>query len=53
MAKEVPAVFLYGRYYLYPVNKKVRDIGAQNINSPEQRFADVNKWYVKTRRIFK
>ena len=53
LIKEIPAIFLYGRYYLYPVNTKVKDISTQNINSPEQRFTDVNKWYVKTKRIFK
>lgn len=50
---ENPAVFLYGPYYLYPVNKAVQGIETKNINTPSQRFAGVNKWYVKTKRIFK
>ncbi len=53
LAQEVPAVFLYGRYYLYPVNTKVQNINTKSINSPEQRFAEVEKWYVKTKRVFK
>lgn len=50
---EVPATFLYGRYYLYPVGTKVQGIDVKNINAPQQRFADVNKWFVKTRRVLK
>ena len=53
LSKETPAVFLYGRYYLYPTGAAVHGISVQNINSPQQRFVDVNKWYVKTKRIWK
>ncbi len=50
---KIPAVFLYSPKYLYPVSKKVKDIEAENINSPSGRFAEVNKWYVKTKRVKK
>lgn len=53
LAQEVPAVFLYGRYYLYPTSTTVQGIDALNINNPQERFVDVNKWYVKTSRVFK
>ncbi|MDD5396857.1 MAG: ABC transporter substrate-binding protein [Candidatus Moranbacteria bacterium] len=53
LAKEVPAVFLYSRNYLYPANTNVQGITAQNINNPTGRFTDVNKWYVKTSRVLK
>lgn len=53
LSKEAPAVFLYARYYLYPTSTKVQGIETHSINSPEQRFTDVNKWYVKTKRILK
>lgn len=51
--KEVPAVFLFGRYYLYPTSSAVQGIDAQNIKNRQQRFVDVNKWYVKTKRVLK
>jgi peptide/nickel transport system substrate-binding protein len=51
--KEIPAVFLYGRCYLYPVSTTVQGIDAKNINASQQRFTDVNKWYVKTKRVLK
>lgn len=50
---KVPALFLYSPKYLYPVNKKVKGIGAENINSPSGRFTNVNEWYVKTKRVKK
>ncbi len=53
LAKEIPAVFLYSRYYLYPVNNSVRGMDATDINNPAQRFVDVEKWFVKTKRILK
>jgi peptide/nickel transport system substrate-binding protein len=53
LTKENPAVFLYSRYYLYPTNTNVQGIEVTNISNPAQRFADVNDWYVKTKRIMK
>lgn len=53
LARDVPAVFLYGPYYLYPVSTAVHGIDIQNINAPSNRFIDVNKWYIKTSRILK
>ena len=53
LSQENPAVFLYGRYYLYPTSTTVRGMDVQNINNPQQRFTDVNKWYVKTKRVWK
>jgi peptide/nickel transport system substrate-binding protein len=53
LGKEVPAVFLYGPYYLYPVSTSVHGIEIKNINTPAYRFTDVNKWYIKTSRVLK
>jgi len=53
LSKEVPAVFLYSRNYIYPVNTGVKGMTVSNINNPAQRFVDVNKWFVKTKRIMK
>lgn len=53
LTKENPAVFLYSRYYLYPTSTSVQGIEVENINNPAQRFTDINKWFVKTKRILK
>lgn len=48
-----PAIFLYSQYYLYPVSKAIKGSQVQNINAPSWRFADVGKWYIKTKRVWK
>lgn len=53
LAKEIPAIFLYSRNYLYPVNTNVQGMNVANINNPAQRFVNVNNWYVKTARVLK
>lgn len=53
LADEIPAIFLYSPSFLYPVNQKVKGIEVKNVNSPSWRFSDVNKWYVKTKRVRK
>ncbi|HEX8974836.1 MAG TPA: ABC transporter substrate-binding protein [Patescibacteria group bacterium] len=53
LSQEHPASFLYGPAFLYPVSTAVQGMDVQNIVSPSQRFVDVNKWYVRTSRVFK
>ncbi|EKE19237.1 MAG: hypothetical protein ACD_9C00074G0004 [uncultured bacterium] len=53
LSTENPAVFLYSRYYLYPTNKNVKGMEVKDINNPAQRFVDINKWFVKTKRVLK
>ncbi|TSD02025.1 MAG: Uncharacterized protein Athens071425_179 [Parcubacteria group bacterium Athens0714_25] len=53
LLEEVPAVFLYSRVYIYPTGNQVKGIDAVDISSSQYRFFDINKWYVKTKRIFK
>lgn len=48
-----PAVFLYSPLYLYPVNNQVKGVELKNLNAPSQRFSEINKWYIKTKRIRK
>jgi len=50
---DVPALFLYSPNYLYIVNKKVEGVSIQSMATPEKRFADVENWYVKTKRVRK
>jgi peptide/nickel transport system substrate-binding protein len=53
VSQEIPAIFLYSPNFLYPVNQKVKGIETQNVNTPSLRFAEVNKWYIKTKRVKK
>ncbi len=53
LTQAIPAVFLYSPTYIYPVGKSVQGIDATNIVSPNWRFADINKWYIATKRVWK
>lgn len=53
IAEEAPAAFLYSPHYLYPISNSVKGVQVKNINSSSWRFADINKWYVKTKRVKK
>lgn len=51
--QEAPAVFLVRPDYLYFVSPKVKGIEEHVIANPSNRFAGIENWYVKTRRVFK
>jgi peptide/nickel transport system substrate-binding protein len=53
IAEDVPAVFLYSPNYLYVQNKSVQGMEVSSMVTPDKRFSDVSKWYVKTRRVRK
>jgi len=50
---EIPAIFLYSPDYVYPVNKKVQGINITNLVLPSERFANIDKWYINTKRVWK
>ncbi len=53
IANEVPAIFLFSPKYLYLVDGNIKGIDIERINSPQWRFADINKWFIKTKRVKK
>lgn len=52
VASAVPAVFLYSPVYLYAVRSNVKGISANHLSAPEDRFAGITDWYIKTKRVF-
>ena len=50
---DLPAIFLYSPDYLYVSDKKLFGVKGGLISSVSDRFKDVEKWYVKTARVFK
>lgn len=48
-----PAVYLFSPSQLYPVSGKVQGLQADRIIGSEDRFSDVNLWYIETKRKFK
>lgn len=53
IAEELPAIFLYNPTYTYPQDKDVKGFTNYGISAPADRFANINEWYVKTKRVFK
>jgi peptide/nickel transport system substrate-binding protein len=49
--EDIPAIFLYSPYYLYPVNKEVKGIDVDSIGMPSNRYDNVSDWYLKEKRI--
>ena len=49
-AEEVPSVLLFYPVYHYYVEDAVKGIALGVLFEPSSRFANVNEWYIKTRR---
>ncbi len=50
LIEDAPAVFLYNPDYLYFASKKIKGVTAKIITDPSQRFANIEEWYIKTKR---
>mgnify|MGYP001597602759 CR=1 FL=1 len=50
---ELPAIFIYSPNYIYALPPKIKGMNTQAINTPSQRFENINKWYTATKRVRK
>lgn len=53
VVEDVPAVFLYNPLYIHGQTKKIKGAEGKDISLPSDRFADIEKWYIETKRVFK
>lgn len=53
IAEELPAIFLYNPTHSYLVDKKIKGIDIKQISIPSDRFANIEEWYIKTKRMWK
>ncbi|MDP3800061.1 MAG: peptide ABC transporter substrate-binding protein [bacterium] len=51
--QDIPAIFLYSPNYIYAVSGKIKGINAEAINTPSQRFENINKWHTASKRVKK
>lgn len=49
---DIPAVFLYMPTYTYVTIDSVKGIDVKRISHPSERFADINTWYIKTKKVW-
>jgi len=47
--QDVPAIFLYSSFYIYPQNKKIKNFNTSSIIEPRDRLANISSWYIKTK----
>lgn len=48
---DVPAVFLTRSTYAYSISSEIKGISLGTIVTPAERFADIAKWYIETKRV--
>ncbi len=53
IAEDLPAIFLYSPAYLYPISSEIKGAEFKILNMPSDRFSQIEKWYVKTKRVWK
>jgi len=51
--EDLPAIFLYSPNYIYPQAKKIKGPKNELLGLPSERFANIEKWYIETKRIKK
>jgi peptide/nickel transport system substrate-binding protein len=51
--KEIPAIFLYSPYYLFPVDKSVQGINLESIGATYNRYSEIVNWHLENKRIKK
>lgn len=51
--KDIPAVFLYSPNYIYALPAKIKGAEISIIPLPSDRFREINKWYIETKRVRK
>jgi len=53
LAKELPVIFLYSSTYTYAQDKSIKGFDVSQISFYYDRFANINEWYIKTKRVLK
>jgi len=53
VADDLPAIFLYSPDFIYVIPKSLQGLTLGTINTPAERFADIQDWYLSTERVWK
>ncbi len=51
--KDSPAVFLYSPSYIFLTPKSLKGFDTKNITLPSERFNDIYKWHLETKKVWK
>lgn len=53
LLKDLPAIFLVRANYIYFLSNNIKGLEIEKIIEPAKRFSTIEKWYIKTKRIWK
>lgn len=53
LGEQLPAIFLYSPFYTYSITSRIKGFNISYVTNPSDRFADVDRWFVKTKVSFK
>ena len=51
--EDAPAIFLYNPYYIYYLPREIKGVNFLTVADPSKRFANIENWYIKTKRVWK
>ncbi|MDI6883316.1 MAG: ABC transporter substrate-binding protein [Patescibacteria group bacterium] len=52
LLEDIPAIFLVRPDYIYFLSPKIKGFSTEKITEPSKRFAGIENWYIKTRRVW-
>jgi len=50
---DLPSIFLYSPSFIYILPKRIKGVDTEDIVTPSERFANVYKWYIDTKYVWK
>lgn len=53
LSEQLPAIFLYSPFYSYGITGRIKGFNVRYVTNPSDRFAGIERWYVKTKMSFK
>lgn len=53
VVEDVPAIFLYNPLYIYAQTNSIKGFNSKIISMPSDRFSNVEKWYMDTKRSWR
>jgi len=53
VTEDIPAVFLYNPLYIHGPAKKIKGSNGSLISLPSDRFINIERWYIETKRVWK
>ena len=50
---DTPAIFLYSPSFIYLTSEKIKGVEMNEINTADDRFRDISKWFINTDKVWK